>query len=211
MKAEQQTTLTDRLRQATRGPLDRLGGRLARTGVHPDWVTLLGLALVGCAALLLARGDFLAGGLLLLISLPLDALDGAVARARDQPSAFGMVLDSTLDRYADGFIFAALGYYFAVQQRLDMLALALLALVGSYMVSYIRARADDARVGVRATVGFFTRLERVIALLVMTIAAGLLESPAPLEIGLVVLAVGANISALQRLRHVYTTLKDRGD
>ncbi len=204
-------TLTDWLRRLTVGPLNRCGGALARLGVHPDWVTAAGLALVAVAALYLARGELLAGGLLLLVSLPLDALDGAVARAMGRKGAFGMVLDSTLDRYADGLIFGALGYYFAAQGRPDMLALALAALVGSYLVSYVRARADDVRVGVATTVGLFTRMERVVVVLIMTIGSGLLESTLPLEIGILVLALGTNLTALQRLWHVYSTLKNRGE
>ena len=204
-------TLTDRTRALVQAPLDRAGAWLARLGVHPDWVTLLGTLLVALAALLLARGEFLAGGLLLLLSLPLDALDGAVARAMKRRGSFGMVLDSTLDRYADALIFAAFGYYFAANQRLEYFALTMAALVGSFLVSYIRARADDAVVGVRVTVGLFSRLERVAVILVMTLASGLLGSAGPLEIGIIILALGANITALQRLRHVYTTLKDRGE
>jgi len=204
-------TLTDRLRKRTRTPLDRCAGIVARLGIHPDWISLVGLVLVAMSAWFIAQGDFLAGGILLLLSLPLDALDGAVARALDRQGAFGMVLDSTLDRYADGFIFAAFGYYFAESGRMDMLVAALAALTGSFLVSYVRARADDAKVNVSVTVGWFSRLERVIVLLVMTLAAGAFQSVAPLEIGLLVLAVGANLTALQRLWHVYRILRDRGD
>lgn len=204
-------TLTGRLRNMLQAPLDQAGMTLARIGVHPDWITVSGLLLVAVAALLLATGEFLAGGILLAISLPLDALDGAVARAMNRSGAFGMVLDSTLDRYADGFIFAALGYYFAVQDRLDMLALALMALVGSFLVSYVRARADDSRVGVSTTTGLFTRLERVSVIVLMTVASGILQAPTPTEIGLLVLAFGTNLTALQRLHYVYAALKDRGE
>ena len=211
MPEEAPQTLTDQLRRLTIGPLNRCGGALARLGVHPDWVTMAGLALVAVAALSLAHGEMLAGGLILLISLPLDALDGAVARALGRAGAFGMVLDSTLDRYADGLIFGALGYYFAAQGRLDMLALALAALVGSYLVSYVRARADDAKVGVSTTVGLFTRLERVVVILVMTIGSGVLDSTLPIEVGVLVLALGTNITALQRIWHVYSTLRNRGE
>ncbi len=204
-------TLTDRLRKLSQPPLDRCGAALAKLGVHPDSITLAGLILVAAAALILAHGEFLAGGIILLLSLPLDALDGAVARARDRSSAFGMVLDSTLDRYADGLIFFGFSYYFAANERLDMLALTLAALVGSFIVSYIRARADDPNVAVSTTVGLFSRLERVIVVLAMTLGSGLLSSILPLEIGIFVLALGTNITALQRLRYVNATLKDRGD
>ena len=204
-------TLTDRLRDIATVPLERAGAGLARLGVSADAVTIIGLALVAVAALQLAQGHWLAGGLILLCSLPLDALDGAVARAAGGGSCFGMVLDSTLDRYADGFIFAAFGYYFAGQARQDMLALALAALIGSFLVSYVRARAEDAKVSVVATVGLFSRLERVAVLLLMTLSAAALDSLAPLEIGLLALAIGTNFTALQRLRYVQSTLKDRGE
>ncbi len=210
MQGNQPVTLTDWLRKQTRAPLDRCAGFVARLGIHPDWISVFGLLMVVMAAWFIARGDFLAAGVLLLLSLPLDALDGAVARAMEREGAFGMVLDSTLDRYADGFIFAAFGYYFAESGRMDMLVAALAALTGSYLVSYVRARADDAEVNVSATVGWFSRLERVLVLLLMTLAAGALESVAPLEIGLLILAIGANFTALQRLWHVYRILKDRG-
>ena len=211
MTTDERKTLTDRLRNLTRAPLDRCAVFVARLGIQPDWITAFGLLLAAFSAVFIARGEFLAGGIVLLLSLPLDALDGAVARALKRGGAFGMVLDSTLDRYADGFIFAALSYYFAESGRMDMLVAALAALMGSYLVSYIRARADDAKVAVSVTGGWFSRLERVVILLIMTLAAGLLESVAPLEIGLLILAIGANVTALQRLKHVYTTLRDRGD
>lgn len=204
-------TVTDRLRKRVQRPLERIGGILAGLGIHPDQVTVAGLLLVGLAALFLAQGEFLAGALILLLSLPLDALDGAVARASRRHGSFGMVLDSSLDRYADGGIFAAFGYYFAANDRLDMLALALAALVGSFLVSYIRARADDQAVNVKTTVGLFSRLERVAVILAMTISSGLLNATLPLEIGILALALGTNLTALQRLWHVYTILKDRGE
>ena len=191
--------------------MSRAGAVLAGRGVHPDWITVAGLLLIAIAACFLAAGEFLAAGLLFLLSAPLDALDGAVARALNRRGNFGMVLDSACDRYADGLIFSAFSYYFAVLARFDMLLLALAALIGSYLVSYIRARADDAKVAVSATVGLFTRMERVIAVLVMVFAAAALESDAPLEIGLLILALGTNITALQRLRYVQKTLKARGD
>ena len=211
MTKDHPATLTDRLRQTTQAPLNRIGGLLAKLGVHPDAVTIAGLMLVAAAAVLMAQGLFLAAGMLLLFSLPLDAVDGAVARARNRSGTFGMVLDSTLDRYADGFIFASLGYYFAGQDRFDMLALAFLALVGSFLVSYVRARAEDAKVGLRITIGWFTRVERVIVILTMILAMGLFENPIALEIGMVILAIGTHLTALRRLLFVYRALKNRGD
>ena len=211
MTNKQPITLTDRLRLLTQAPLNRIGRILSRLGIPPDLVTVFGLSLVGVGAIFIANGDFLIGGLTLMVSLPLDAIDGAVARAINRKGVFGMVLDSTLDRYADGFIFASLSYYFAVQDRFDMMALSLIALMGSFLVSYVRARADDVKVGVATKVGLFTRVERVFVILVMVLGVGLFNQPLILDIGIIVLAIGTNITALQRLLFVYTALKNRGD
>ena len=188
-------TLTGRARRLTGRRLAQLGLALHRLGVSADAITIAGLLLTLLAALLIADGQLQQGGLLLLLSLPLDALDGAVARAAARSDSFGGVLDSTLDRYADAALFAALGYYFAGLGQMDSLALALLALVGSYCVSYVRARAGEAGISLRD--GLFTRLERVVVLLLALLI------PALLLPGLWLLALGTNLTALQRLWLVY--------
>lgn len=195
------TTLTDRVRALTGTVMSRIGTILSRAGWHPDTITVLGLALVGIAALFIADGQLRIGAVLLLLGLPLDAVDGAVARAMKRQDRFGEMLDSSLDRYADGFIFASLSYHFAVDDQFNLMALALAALLGSYMVSYVRARADGVNVVVK--IGLFTRLERIALILVM------LFVPQLLEIGLWILAIGTNFTGLQRLWFVYKTLKDR--
>ncbi|MCY3947073.1 MAG: CDP-alcohol phosphatidyltransferase family protein [Anaerolineaceae bacterium] len=189
------STLSGRMRLLAARPLARVGLALHRLGVSADAVTLAGFALTLLAAFLIARGSLQGGGLLLLVSLPLDALDGAVARAAQRDSRFGGVLDSTLDRYADAAMFAALVYYFASLGQREHLALALLALVGSYGVSYVRARAGEA--GIELREGLFTRLERVLVLLLALLIPGLLLP------GLWLLALGSNLTALQRLWLVY--------
>lgn len=191
-------TLTDRVREMTGGAVSRMGNALYRAGIHPDWITAAGLVVVMVAAVFIGDGQIQVGGLILLLGLPLDALDGAVARAMARTDQFGAVLDSTLDRYADGFIFAALSYHFAGQN--DML-LPLAALLGSFSVSYVRARAEG--VGVDVKIGVFTRLERVVVILVMLLVPPLLIP------GLWVLAVGTNFTAMQRLWFVYKSLKER--
>ncbi len=188
-------TLSGRLRHLTGRHLARLGLALHRLGVSANAVTCAGFALTLLAALFIAQGRLQEGGLLLLISLPLDALDGAVARAAQGDSRFGGVLDSTLDRYADAAMFAALVYHFANPGQMDHLAPALLAMVGSYGVSYVRARAGEAGIALRE--GLFTRLERVLVLLLALLV------PALLLPGLWLLALGSNLTALQRLWLVY--------
>jgi CDP-diacylglycerol---glycerol-3-phosphate 3-phosphatidyltransferase len=193
-------TLSDRLRALTGGFTSRIGMAVHKAGIHPDLITIVGLAVVAVAAVFIARGEMQWGGVILILGLPLDALDGAVARAMQRTGKFGGVLDSTLDRYADGFIFGALGYYFAEQNQLSNLLLVFAALMGSFVVSYVRARAGEADLSVK--VGLFTRFERVAVIL-----AALLI-PALLVPGLWVLAVGTNITGVQRLWFVYKQFKD---
>jgi CDP-diacylglycerol--glycerol-3-phosphate 3-phosphatidyltransferase len=175
--------------------MSAIGGFLARLGIHPDMITVAGMVVVGIAAIIIAQGQFQLGGVILILGLPLDALDGAVARAMGRQDKFGGVLDSTLDRYADAFIFGGLSYYFAVQDRYDYMLLAMAALTGSLIVSYVRARAGE--IGLSVKVGLFDRLVRVI------IIVAVLLIPFLLPLGLWVLAIGTNFTALQRMWYVY--------
>lgn len=204
--AEHPVTLSDRVRAFTGVFMSRLGGMVASFGIHPDSITIVGLIVVAGAALLIGKGELRWGGVLLLLGLPLDAVDGAVARAMKRKGNFGQMLDSTLDRYADGLIFAALSYHFAVQDEYTLILLALAALLGSFMVSYTRARAEG--IGVVVKIGYFSRLERVVFILAMLLAPEFLGLPV-LEIGLWVLAIGTNFTGVQRLWYVYRALEDR--
>lgn len=196
-------SLTDRVKRYTDRFVNPLGAALDRLGISPDAVTWFGLLVVGIASVIIALGQLQLGGVVLFIGLVFDAVDGAVARARGGGSDFGAVLDSTLDRYADGFIFAALGYYFAVQNREVWLLISLAALVGSISVSYVRARADG--VGVAAKTGWFTRFERSVIVVVMLLI------PSLLTWGVALLALGTHWTVIQRLRFVQITLNKKGD
>ena len=88
MEKQQPATLTDYLRKLSEAPLNRIGKTLARLGIHPDLITITGLILVVIAAVMLANGLFLVGSIVLLLSLPMDAVDGAVARATQRKSVF---------------------------------------------------------------------------------------------------------------------------
>lgn len=184
-------TPSEFLRQQTGGLIARIGKWGVRLGLHPDAITLTGLACTLAAAWLAAQGQFLAAGLVLLLSSPLDALDGAVARAMNRRTRFGALLDSTTDRYADGFLFAALAYFFSTSSQPAGLILALLALIGSFQVSYVRARAEGLDIG-SIRDGLFDRLVRLVILIAALITGLVLP-------GLVVLAVGTHLTALHRL------------
>lgn len=191
-------TFSDRMRGLTAGLTSRAGLAVHRMGIHPDTITIVGLIVVGIAGFFIGVGQFQLAGVLLLLSLPLDALDGAVARAMGRKDRRGAVLDSTLDRYADGFIFGGLAYYFASVQQPDNVLLTMAALIGTFVVSYVRARAGEADLSVK--IGLFSRFERVIVLLLMLLI------PALLIVGLWVLAIGTNLTGMQRLWYVYQHL-----
>lgn len=179
------------LRRLVAAPLSYTVAALRRLGVHPNALTLLALACAFGAAALIVSGRLPAAGLLLLLSQPLDALDGELARRSGLVSTFGAVLDSTSDRIVDGIILAAIGYHMAAQGQLSWLAVAMAAMLGSLLVSYVRARSEGAGVPTRR--GAFTRVERVI----VTLLALLL--PPLLRPALLVLALGSGATVLQRL------------
>jgi CDP-diacylglycerol---glycerol-3-phosphate 3-phosphatidyltransferase len=187
-------TLSDWLRVRTAQLSAVVGGALHRAGVHPDAVTLAGLVVVGVGAVLIGVGRLTLAGWVIALASLLDAADGAVARARGEVRPFGAVLDSTLDRYADGFIFLSLSYHLASQNKTEWMLLPLAALVGSFAVSYVRARAASPDVGVAVKIGLFTRFERLAVIVV-----ALWLHPWLLMPGLWLLAAGTNITAAQRL------------
>lgn len=202
-KEQKAQTLSDIMREWTGKFTSAIGRTLHQMGVHPDAVTLIGWLMVIVGSVFIAQGQMVIGAVWFLFALPLDALDGAVARAMQRTSRFGAMLDSTLDRYADGFIFAALSYYFAVNNQFNMLLLTQAALIGSLLVSYTRARAEG--LGVDCKVGVFTRMERLAVIMVM------LFVPVLLEVGVLILAIGTNFTTLQRIWFVYQSLNNESE
>lgn len=177
--------------------------RLARTGLSPDVVTVVGTlgAVVGAGALL-ARGDFLPGALVVAAFTLLDLLDGALARARGgQPRPWGAVLDSTMDRISDAAVFGSLVIWFAQGGHSALLAVvALYGLVAGAVVSYVKARAGS--LGLSCEVGFAERAERLIIVLVGAGLAGL-GVPVVLPAALWILAAVTTWTVGQRLVEVH--------
>lgn len=184
-------SLTGRLRRRVAGPVEAAGRAGARLGVHPDAITALGTLLAGAAGWLVARGEFQKAGLLWLFGAPLDALDGAVARAMNRKDKFGALFDSSLDRYADGALAAGLAVYFARAGKPSHVAGSGAAMIGSFMVSYVRARAEGLGLPSIKS-GLFSRLERSALWLVMLFTGRV-------EAGIWALAVLTNFTAAQRL------------
>jgi CDP-diacylglycerol---glycerol-3-phosphate 3-phosphatidyltransferase len=174
-----------------RGLTTTAGNVGVQFGIHPDTVTLIGTGIVLIAALFAANGAFFASGATLILGTPLDVLDGAIARARGKPTRFGALLDSSLDRYADGFMYAGIAYYYASLGDLPVVALALVGMIGGFATPYVRARAEGLDLP-SIKQGFFDRLVRTV-ILIGALLSGLIVP------GLVILAVGNHITAIQRI------------
>jgi CDP-diacylglycerol--glycerol-3-phosphate 3-phosphatidyltransferase len=176
-----------------------------RAGVTANSLTIAGAILNAGVAATIAAGWFPASGLLLLAANSLDMLDGAVARTSGQASPFGAFLDSTLDRYAEIVVFVGLVAWYASQGNWHGEVLTVLALAGSLMVSYTRARAEG--LGLHGEVGLLPRPARLVAL-----AAGLVLEAAlhgALEVIVAILALLTNLTALQRGQYVYQQTRPR--
>jgi CDP-diacylglycerol--glycerol-3-phosphate 3-phosphatidyltransferase len=195
-------TLTDQLRILFKGLLDGIGRIFVRLGVHPNLMTAAGVLLSAAGAFLVARGALLAGGLLLLASGPFDALDGTIARLRGEAEDFGAFVDSVSDRYIELFIFTGLAWYFVGAGVPVGVLLSMAAAGGTVLVSYIRARAQS--LGIEAKVGLLTRVERFLVV-VPSILLGI-----PL-VGVGIIAVGANLTALQRIAYVRREARARSE
>ncbi len=194
-----QRTFSDAMRLRFKGVLDPLAGFLLRLGLMPNTITLLGLAGNAISIIFLARGNFLAGGLLVLVMGPIDALDGSMARLRGEASDFGAFVDSVTDRYSELLIYAGLVYFFLFSNQPAMVVLSFVAAAGSVLVSYVKARAES--LGFEARGGMLTRLERYLILAPALVLTGLGLTQA-VFVGVGLIAVLANVTALQRIRAV---------
>jgi len=211
-----------RLAYAALTPLVAL---LARLGVGPNALTTIGCAFSVGAGIAFFEGAFRLGAALLLVSGICDMLDGQVARSQSKVSRFGAFLDSTLDRFAEAFVLIGIaGFYLVnlvdlvhdparvmseVSRGLEprtwaVLSLtAMMALVGSFMVSYTRARAEG--LGLDGKVGWFERPER----LLLVMFAGAFGVGPVMPGALLVLTVFSFGTAAQRVAHVWKQTRSR--
>ena len=186
-------SFTDKMRVWFRWYYQPIAAFLNRIGIRPNTVTLIGLAgTVGCAVLI-AFGHMTWAGLLLLVMGPVDALDGALARMRNEASAWGAFVDSVTDRYSELVLFLGFLIYYMLHTNATGILLAYLAAAGSVLVSYVKARADASKLD--ANIGLLTRVERYLVLI-----PGLIFN-LPLAV-LVIIAIFANFTALQRIFRV---------
>jgi len=142
--------------------LSRLVTLLQRKGVTPNMLTFTGLSVNVVAAFLYYRGLMTAAGFVILFAGLFDMLDGALARAGEKATRFGAFTDSVVDRYSDFFIFGGILAYFAAKGEPASTVLVLVILCGTFLVSYVRARAELDIPG--CAVGLMERSERIILL-----------------------------------------------
>jgi len=190
---QKKMTFADKMRIWFRWYLNPIAGFFNRIGIRPNSVTLFGLlGTIGCATLI-AFGHMTWAGILLLIMGPVDAMDGALARLRNEASEWGAFVDSVTDRYSELFLFLGFLIYYMLQADAAGIILSYLAAAGSVLVSYVKARADASKLD--ANVGLLTRVERYIVL----IPGLILNLPLPI---LAIIAVLANFTAFQRIMRV---------
>ena len=167
--------------------------------IHPNFITTLSCFLSGVSGLTMASGNLRWAGGLILVSGTLDILDGAVARLAKRVTSFGAFYDSTLDRYAELAIYFGILFYFLNQKggfHHLLIVWVCLAMGGSFMVSYIRARAEG--LGLECKVGFMQRPERIVLL-----GFGALFHENILIGSIILIAVFSNLTAIQRIIHVW--------
>ena len=190
---------TTRFEAWVRRRAEALMSAIGRIPVTPNQITVIGVALTFVAAVLVAFGQLRWAGVVLIFAGTFDILDGALARSTGRAYPYGAFLDSTLDRYSEGAIYIGLAAYFASTslplQRWLLLA-TVAALAGSFLVSYVRARAQS--LGFTCESGLFARPERVVVTVVGLIFGGVVLY------GVVfLLAILTNLTALQRIREVW--------
>ncbi|HEU5245369.1 MAG TPA: CDP-alcohol phosphatidyltransferase family protein [Gaiellaceae bacterium] len=185
--------------------------RLARTRVTPNVLTTTGVSLCLVAAILVPfenRADavlvYWVAALIFVVGSLLDILDGALARVGGKSTPFGAFIDSTTDRVGEGAMLAAIALVFSRHGEDWAVVLAVAAVVGSFLVSYTRARAEA--LGLKGDVGLGSRAERVVL-----ITAGLVFAPwGGLPWAILVLAVTAWLTVVQRVLHVRKQLLHGG-
>ncbi len=192
-----------------------IGNLFVRIGIHPDILTVSGLILSILAGLVYCNGSFFWAAWVLVLAGSCDALDGHIARLTNKNRPFGAFMDSTLDRYSDMFPMLGIAYYFAGGPPLFGVAggapnaepaywtvvVIILAVTGSFMVSYTRARAEGLSVSCKK--GLMQRPERIILVIIGSLLGAIPGIGLILmKVALILLALSTNFTAIHRMVHV---------
>jgi len=172
--------------------------------VNPNTFTTIGFMVSLLAAYFFGAGMLRAGGAFLLFAGIFDVFDGRIARATGQVTKFGALYDSTLDRYSEVIVFFGIAYYFIVSNHMLASIATSIALGGSIMVSYVRARAEG--LGFSCKVGIMQRPERIV-----TLGITALIHEYVFVAGVVFIAIFANITAIQRIYYIWAQENGKKD
>lgn len=177
-----------------------LVGLIARTKLTPNDLTWIGFAIIAAGAGLIVAGHMPAAGFVVLGASFFDLLDGALARGTNRVTKYGSVLDSSLDRAAEALLFGGVAAFYALHpgsQSAVIILLSVIAMSTSFLVSYVRARAEGA--GLKCEVGLLTRAERIGLLIIGLWFSGINYA---LVVILAIIALLSLITAGQRLNAV---------
>ncbi len=183
-----------------------------RRNVRPNTITAVGTLCAMAAGVIFATGHIRTGGWFLGVTALFDVLDGTVARRTGKSSVFGAFYDSSLDRVADGFLLGGLVFFWAtsrVHASPTMVAIGLLGLIGTFLTSYTRARAES--LGIDAKVGLLQRPERITLLSAPQAFFGLALGGKVLAGIVILLSVTAWITVFQRMTYVYGVTNSQGE
>jgi CDP-diacylglycerol--glycerol-3-phosphate 3-phosphatidyltransferase len=190
--------------------IDPVADWFVRWRVHPNTITVIGTLCTIAGGVIYGTGHIRTAGWFLGLTALFDVLDGTVARRSGRSSTFGAFLDSTLDRVADGAVMAGLATFYAlnpVHRSVPMMVVCMLGLIGAFLTSYTRARAEA--LGIEAKVGLLQRPERVTLLSAPQAFFGLALDGWVLALIILVLTVTAWVTVVQRVTFVYhATLPD---
>ncbi len=190
---------------AARRITEPLKTTLIKSRLKPNTLTWLALAISIIAAGTIATNHLLIGGFLVLLSGLFDILDGALARLTNQATRFGALLDSTFDRISDAVLLLGLLVLYVMSGGTTEMVLIFLALISSFLTSYVRARAEG--LGINCPVGLFTRAERVIILALGLLLNSLYEFS--IFIALLIVVVLGFVTVGQRLIYVWQQTKSQ--
>ena len=197
-------TPTDYLKNGALRAIEPAISFLARHNVSPNGITTVGTALTVAAGVVYGTGHIMTAGWIMAVTAFFDVLDGQVARRTGRCTVFGAFYDSTLDRVADGALMAGLTVFYAINpihHNIYMVVVCLVGIVGTFVVSYTRARAES--LGIDAKVGVMQRPERIVLLSAPQALFGLFWNGWVLMGIIILLTVTSCITAVQRIAFVY--------
>jgi CDP-diacylglycerol--glycerol-3-phosphate 3-phosphatidyltransferase len=203
--------ISDAIGTGARRIIDAMVRAIARSSISPNALTFIGMLInIGCGVLY-GYGKLFSAGLLLIFAALFDMFDGRVARLRGRVTRFGAFFDSVLDRYSDIVVYVGIMVYYArdsVAHSTVLVALTGLALVGSVLVSYSRARAESLNIACK--VGFLERPERMVLLIIASLTeigpSHLLLHKLPQTLW--VLAILSHWTVMHRIYHTWRELRE---